>query len=148
MALKTVRVEIKGTDDYIRACKSVVEGGKRTVGQFLLEAASMTHRFSVDLIRQGARSGKFYFKTKEKIPHQASEPGEPPKSDTGRLVSNITLEKDGKSGYTVGSRKGAPWGFWLQFGTSKMVGTSKMGARPWLDVAFNKAMAAFMGKYK
>lgn len=142
MPLKTVRVEISGTEEYMKACKEVVADGKRTMGQLLLEGATMTHQFAVQLISQGGRSGKLYKRWKGEKFHQASAPGEPPKSDKGVLLQNLTIEKEGTEGYTVGSRKGAPWGFWLQFGTAKM------GARPWLDVAFNKMMSSFMGKYK
>ncbi len=141
MALKISRVEIKGTEEYFAACKEVASEGKKTVGQLLLEGATMTHKIAVDMIRQGGRSGRLYGRWGGKKMHQASAPGEAPSSDTGVLLQNLTLEKDSE-GYTVGSRKGAPWGFWLQFGTARMA------ARPWLDVAFNKMMDAFMGKYK
>lgn len=141
MAPKAVRVEIKGQEEYVRAVKEVVADGKRTTGQAVLEMATLTHKIAVDLIRTGARTGRTYFKTKEKVPHVAAAAGEPPKSDTGVLVANITLEKE-TDGYTVGSRKGAPHGFWQEFGTAFM------SAHPWLTPAFNKALDAFKEKYK
>lgn len=140
MTQKIVRVEIEGIDEFRKICDSVTKDGKKTIGQMILEAATITHRLAVDSIRSGSRTGKTYFKTKEKIPHVASAPGEQPKTDSGILLQNLTIEKDG-SGYTVGSRKGAPHGFWLEFGTSRMK------SRPWLVPAFNNMLNAIRGKY-
>lgn len=114
--------------------------GKKTLSALLFEAATTTHKLAVDSIRKGARTGNLYGRWGNKKLHQASGPGEVPKSDTGTLVQNITLEKEGK-GYTVGSRKGAPHGFWLEFGTSNMA------PRPWLVPAFQKMMETIRGKY-
>lgn len=141
MAPTIVRVEIKGQDEYKKAVQAAVADGKKTVGQILLDSAVMCHKFAVDSIRTGARTGRTYYKTKAKIPHKAAAPGEPPKSDTGVLLANITLEKE-SNGYTVGSRKGAPWGFWQE------VGTAFMKAHPWLTPAFNKMMDEIGRKYK
>lgn len=141
MPPKIVSVQITGVDDFIKECQNTASEGKRTIGQLLLEAATMTYKFAIDSIRQGARSGRTYFKTKEKIPHIAAGPGEPPKTDTGRLVANILLLKE-SNGYSVGSRKGAPHGFWQEFGTSLMK------AHPWLTPAFEKMISAISGKYK
>lgn len=135
-------VEIKGVKEFMTAVKDVETEGKRTVGQLLLEAATMTHKLAIDMIRQGGRSGKTYRRWRGAKVHTASAPGEAPKSDTGTLVENITIEKFGKDGYTVGSRKGAPHGFWLEWGTSLM------DARPWLTPAFNAMEKLFWGKYK
>lgn len=135
-----IRVEIEGQADFLRACDGIVKDGKRTLGQLLLEGATMTHKFAVESIQAGGRSGRVYFKTKEGVAHVAAAPGEPPKTDTGQLVENITLEKEG-SGYTVGSRKGAPHGFWQE------LGTSRMSAHPWLGPAFERMMNAIRGKY-
>ena len=76
-------------------------------------------------IQTGGRSGRIY--KRGSITHQSSASSEFPKTDTGQLVSNITSEFTlmGLEA-TVGSRRGAPHGFMLEFGTSKMA------PRPWL----------------
>ena len=76
-------------------------------------------------IQTGGRSGRIYKRGSKT--HQASTGGEFPKTDTGELVANITSEFSlmGLEA-TVGSRRGAPHGFMLEFGTSKMT------PRPWL----------------
>ena len=62
---------------------------------------------------------------------QRSKPGDPPNTQTGRLVKSIrwVLNKSLKMA-TVGSRLN--YAFFLEFGTSKMA------ARPWLRPAFLK----------
>lgn len=76
-------------------------------------------------IQSGGRSGRIYKRGKKT--HQASSAGEFPKTDRGELVSNITSEFSlmGLEA-TVGSRRSAPHGFMLEFGTSKIA------PRPWL----------------
>lgn len=61
----------------------------------------------------------------------ASKPGDPPNSDTGRLINSIRFRKDGNA-YLVGTN--VPYGSYLEFGTQDMA------PRPWLSVAL--ALAA------
>lgn len=139
MARKTVSVEIEGVADFVNECKKMSADGKKTLGALLLEAATATHKFAIDSIRnhKGSRQERRYRPRRDVI---VSPEGEAPNSDIGTLVQNITLEKE-SNGYTVGSRKGAPHGFWLE------EGTSTMGARPWLRPAFELAMKTIRGKY-
>ena len=139
--MSNIRSEIQGKEEFMKEVYKTVSDGKKTIGQLLLEAASVTHKTAIDMIRSGPRSGNLYGRWGNKKIHQSSAPGEPPKSDTGVLVQNITMEKEG-SGYTVGSRKGAPHGFWLEFGTSKML------ARPWLKPSFDSMVKKFLEKYR
>lgn len=63
-----------------------------------------------------------------------SKPGDPPNTDTGRLVQSIQfefVEKTGKQTGIVGTN--LRYGAWLEFGTEKMA------ARPWLAPALSKA---------
>lgn len=96
----------------------------KVLDQLLSKAAYKTHSVCVIEIQQGQKSGLYYMRGGKT--HKASAAGEYPATDTGQLVRNITVEREGFSNYTVGSRKGAPHGFWLEFGTSRM------DARPWL----------------
>jgi HK97 gp10 family phage protein len=77
---------------------------------------------AVQTISRGARTGKFY--KRRSIIHQASSPGEFPKTDTGRLVSSIRtdfrfLEAD------IGSD--------VNYSQYLEKGTTKMKPRPWLE---------------
>lgn len=63
--------------------------------------------------------------------HNASFPGNPPRTDTGNLVRNITV-KGGGLKFNVGSR--VNYGKYLEFGTQNIA------ARPWLYPAYKKVI--------
>lgn len=77
-------------------------------------------------ISGGSRSGRLY--RRRSIIHRASAPYEYPKSDTGRLVSSISVEKGNKYA-VVGTN--------LKYGPYLENGTSRMLPRPWLSRTFN-----------
>ena len=62
--------------------------------------------------------------------HVASNVGQAPNTDTGKLVASIAVEKESDANYLVGSN--LDYAAWLEFGTSKT------GARPWLEPAMRK----------
>lgn len=130
-------VELIGVEDLNKFLQNIKITNKKELASLLGAMALETHKESVTSIQSGGRSGRFYRRG-----HQASSPGEPPKTDTGQLVRNITMQKVGELEYTVGSRKGAPYGFWLEFGTRKM------GARPWLKPAFDRMLNKFRGLFR
>ncbi len=59
--------------------------------------------------------------------HTAAAKGQAPNNDNGDLVRSIAVEKAGNAKYHIGSN--LDYGGFLEFGTSKM------GARPWLQPA-------------
>lgn len=67
-----------------------------------------------ELILSGPKSGKIYGN------HQASAPGEPPASDTGRLVSSLRWEFTG-SRLSIRIIAGTEYAAYLEFGTSIML---------------------------
>lgn len=72
-------------------------------------------------IQTGGRTGRIY--RRRSVTHQASAPGEYPKSDTGRLASSIRTDFSFLNA-SVGSD--------LNYSTWLETGTNKMAARPWL----------------
>jgi HK97 gp10 family phage protein len=62
--------------------------------------------------------------------HIAANVGQAPNTDTGKLVASIAVEKESDAHYIVGSN--LEYSAWLE------MGTSKMGARPWLEPALRK----------
>ena len=87
--------------------------------------ANMVRNTAVKSIQQHGSSGKTYGN------HTASTPGNPPNSDTGYLASNIFVSKDTNGeGASVESR--ADYSNALEFGTSKM------GARPFMQPALEE----------
>jgi len=79
---------------------------------------------------QSGGQGIVYEKHNPRRTHQASSPGSPPATDTGRLVSSITQEKT-RGGMIVGSK--IVYSKWLEFGTRQ---TSE---RPFFRPALKKA---------
>lgn len=132
--VQTFKVEIKGQAEFAAAAKKWAKKANIEVDRIMAAGAIETEREAKSSIQEHRSKGRIYLKGKNNsIAHSASTEGNPPNTDTGNLVRNIRVEKI-KGGYDVGSRKGAPYGMWLEFGTSKM------GARPWLTPAYKKAI--------
>ena len=67
-------------------------------------------------IQKGSRSGQIY--KRRNVTHQASAPGEAPKTDTGRLVNSIDGVLDDKGlSFDIFSR--LSYARYLEFGTAK-----------------------------
>jgi len=82
----------------------------QAVGRGLLAAANLHRNESVRLILQGPKSGHKYGR------HQASAPGEPPASDTGRLANSISVRHEAGS-LTASVVCSASYGLALEIGT-------------------------------
>lgn len=83
----------------------------------IIKGAGIVREEIVRLIQQTPKTGLIY--TRRGITHQASAPGEPPASDTGNLVQNITVEINAQqlSALVVSN---ADYADALEFGTTKM----------------------------
>lgn len=107
--------------------KTLSEKTTKTVKQ---EIAIATLRYELELkeeISTGTRTGIMYKRGRKT--HQASAPGEPPKSDTGTLVNSIHHVFTDK-GLTGEVKSNLPYALSLE------VGTSKVPARPvWFPTA-------------
>lgn len=130
-------VFLEGDKDLQRAIDKMVKDNVQELDQLLSKMAFSTQSSAIKLINTGGRAGKLY--KRRSVSHIASASGEAPKTDTGQLVSNITVERNTISDYNIGSRKGAPHGFWLEFGTRNM------SPRPWLRPSFNDTLIKFKG---
>lgn len=62
--------------------------------------------------------------------HVASNEGQAPNTDTGKLVASIAVEKEKEANYLVGSN--------LDYAAFLEFGTSKTGPRPWLEPAMRQ----------
>lgn len=129
MANEVKIIGIKSLDKKLKALGIDSEAvAKKAVSTAALKIQSE----AITSIQRGARNGKVYKRGSRT--HQASAPYEAPKTDTGNLVSNISIEKstDGLSAKVGIMSQRAIYGAWLEFGTSKMK------PRPWLLPAFLK----------
>lgn len=132
------RVEIKGAKEVQDLIKRMQREGDKKLEKMLAEGALNTENVSKRSIQQHQSAGITY--QRGNTTHTASRPGQPPNTDTGNLVNNITISKI-SGGYDVGSRTGAPYGLWLEFGTLKTA------ARPWLTPAYEKIVKPLIDKY-
>ena len=82
-------------------------------------------------IQTGSKSGVMYQMYNPRREHRASAPGQAPASDTGNLVSKITVKQ--KSLNVVHVESNADYSAFLEYGTSKME------ARPFMFPAFEKS---------
>lgn len=125
----TVKVRIEGLDNLQKKLARLPEGYRKGVNGAVATSALQVQGESQRLIQRGARTGVVVQRGGK--PHQRSAPGEPPKTDTGRLVASIFAEIDGDGlGAEVGS--GIRYASMLEFGTQKMA------ARPWLFPTFER----------
>ena len=111
--------------------KQVTVQYERAVRSLIGQAGNLVRNTAVNSINQGAKSGVIYEKYNPRRTHKASAAGEPPATDTGYLVGNINIVEDADGlGVSVESR--AEYSQALEFGTSKM------GARPFLQPALEE----------
>lgn len=82
----------------------------------------------------GKKSGRIY-RVRGGIEHQASAPGEAPAVETANLITSIAVVQESDLRAIVGTS--VEYGLHLEFGTSRM------GPRPWLGPAFEKAKDIF-----
>jgi len=135
--MDNIRIELQGKREFSRALKEYAGTCEKALKTGLFAGATATHGEAIRSIQAHASSGSVY--TRRGVQHAASTPGNPPNSDTGNLVANITIE-DISEGFDVGSRKGASYGAALEFGTLKM------SPRPWLQPAYDKAVKIVIDK--
>lgn len=112
-----IKIEIEGLDEL----KKQLEKAKTDVRKKAEDAVSSSlmriHGRIVKRIQSFPATGKWYITQNSKIPHQASAPGEPPASDSGKLAESAFWEEGGLTGY-VGVK--TSYAHALEFGTSKM----------------------------
>ena len=116
--------------DYLQQAEQIVARG-----------GNLVRNTAVQSIQSHQSSGVVYTKYNPTRTHTASIEGNPPNSDTGFLASNIHLVIDGdKLGASVESR--AEYSVHLEFGTSKM------GARPFLQPALEENRGKIKAMYR
>lgn len=129
----TLKVEIIGDEALKKQIDKIKRNAPQLLDAGLADMAFDTHQEAIEGIQKSPASGRTY--QRRSVLHTASSAGNPPRIDTGNLIKNITFQKEGQSHYTVGSRKGAPYGLWLEFGTASIA------ARPWLTPAYKKVIS-------
>jgi hypothetical protein len=132
------RVEVRGEKQLQQLISNLQKAGDNQLAKMLAEGAFSTENEAKRSIQGHQSAGATY--KRRGVMHTASRPGNPPNTDTGNLVNNITVNKIA-GGYDVGSRAGAPYGLWLEYGTLRIA------PRPWLRPVFEKVIKQLVEKY-
>lgn len=103
------------------------------VKEYVTRGTMMVQNTAKESIMKGG-TGRLYEKYEPRRSHRASAPNEPPASDTGFLVSQITMDVDVKPNGTVVGQiiSAAPYSKHLEFGTTNMT------ERPFMQPALQK----------
>ena len=124
-----IRVKVQGQKRLARKLRRIPVEIREGVRREVARGVADVQREAIKTIRGGSRSGVVV--TRGGKDHQRSGPGEPPKTDTGRLVASIFAEvaADGLSG-EVGTD--------VAYGKFLELGTKTMSPRPWLFPTFDR----------
>ena len=126
-----IRADIIGLAKLKRSLRKINTANRSGVERAIAISAVQVQGDAQRSIQQGSRSGVIVTIGGKR--HQRSAPGEPPKTDTGRLVSSIFVEFS-NGGLSVDVGSDVAYAGHLEFGTKD----EKMGARPWLLPAFER----------
>jgi HK97 gp10 family phage protein len=100
---------VNGVGSLEKKIQKTIEATRKRRKAALRKAAYIVAGTAKQLIQRGPKTGRTYGK------HTASAPGEPPASDTGNLVSSITVEEINDGQVNVICR--APYAAVLELGT-------------------------------
>lgn len=107
-----------------------------------LESAANTVRNAAIKSIAAEAGGLPYTRSNPKRSGIASAPGDAPHTDTGNLVNNIQVQRFDKSVDVGIMGDKAPYGKYLEFGTSKLA------ARPWLRPAYESSKSIIIDKLR
>lgn len=131
----SLKVKLSGILADERNLRKMGDNVEDMLDEEVFKTAVDTANISRKSIQRGIKTGTTYQKYNPRRTHRASSAGQPPATDTGRLVSSITQERTGKAEAEVGST--VKYSKFLEFGTRDM------DERPWLRPALKKAGKAF-----
>ena len=132
MAQKSGIKNLKAFQDKLK--KRVVDNPEKHLKNLVARSTAIVESHAKQSIASGSPSGRTY--TKGGISHTASAAGQPPATDTGFFVSNITSRVKTEGTAVIGQIiASAPYAKPLEFGTSNM------SARPFMQPALNKNRA-------
>ena len=108
--------------------------GKVTKTKRAMQMSVMTVRDTVILKLSKGGSGRVYKKYNPTRTHVASRPDEPPATDTGFLISQISTDVKVDGETVIGQIiSAAPYSKHLEFGTRRMLEANPGGKRPFMQ---------------
>lgn len=131
----SVTIRLDGAKQLQAALRDMSDDMRAEVGKAVVTTAVKLRGDVVKSIQRGPKSGAVYRKYSPRRTHQASAPGQPPATDTGRLANSIEFDKRGDLAATVGSA--------LAYSVHLEYGTSRMAARPFFRPAVERIRPVF-----
>jgi len=111
-----------------RRLAAIPSEGRAAIGQALAVSVVELDAYAKEKIQGGGRSGRIY--RRRGVSHQASAPGEFPKTDRGQLVASLF--------FRVAADKLSAWfGTMLAYAKYLELKASQKGGRPWLRPTWN-----------
>ena len=132
----TVTLRLEGSAELQAALRRASGEIKQAVSRAVVGTALELQGNIKTSIARGPASGRTYEKYNPRRTHTASAPGQPPMTDTGRLVNSIEFDKIGDLTATVGSK--------LAYAPYLEYGTSRMAARPFFRPAIEEIRPKYM----
>lgn len=120
---------VRNADRLIRKLQQLPIDARAGIGKALAVSVVEMDAHAKEKIQGGARGGRVY--RRGGVTHQASAPGEFPKTDRGQLVASLFFR-------VAGNRLSAVFGSKLGYARALEYGTSRMRARPWLRPTFRE----------
>ncbi|TBG37156.1 hypothetical protein ELG78_09255 [Rhizobium leguminosarum] len=118
---------VRNADKLIKKLQRLPMDLRGGIGSALMLSVIEMDTYAKQHISGGGRSGRTY--RRRSVTHQASAPGEFPKTDTGELVASLFFR-------VAANKLSAFFGTKLAKGKYLEFGTSRMRARPWLRPTF------------
>jgi HK97 gp10 family phage protein len=134
----SVTIRLEGSEELQAALRRASGEIKQAVSRAVVGTALELQGNIKKSIAQGPASGRTYEKYNPRRTHTASAPGQPPMTDTGRLVNSIEFDKIGDLTATVGSK--------LVYAPYLEYGTSRMAARPFFRPAIEEIRPKYMAR--
>lgn len=134
----TITIELAGSKELQAALQRASGEVRDAVSRAVVGTALELQGNIKTSIARGPASGRTYQKYKPRRVHTASAPGQPPMSDTGRLVNSIEFDKVGDLTATVGSK--LAYALYLEYGTRRMA------ARPFFRPAVEQIGPKYMAR--
>lgn len=130
-------VKVEGGEKLSEALKRFDEQATKEVQDVINATAQNIRNTAIRSIKQSPATGRTY--KRGSISHTASATGNPPRTDTGRLVANINAK--------VGQLE-AEIGAYIDYAPHLEFGTRKMGARPFLFPALEQNTKDYLKRLK
>jgi len=130
---------VRNADRLMKKLSKLPLDVRSGIGRALAVSVMQVDAYAKQKIQGGGRGGRTY--RRRGISHQASAPGEFPKTDSGQLVSSLF--------FRVGADKlSAFFGTMLAYGRYLEFGTSQMQPRPWLRSSLKANAADISGRIR